>query len=220
MQTMDVLVEAIQAGEKEQSVEAVQKVITGELAAGDLTVDEVIEQLTAGMREVGDRFARLEIFLPEMMIAAEAMKATMKELEPEIKKKSTGVQSQGSMVIGTIDGDMHEIGKDIVTLMLRVQGFEVYDLGCNVNALDFVRKAQEIEADIIGVSALMTTTMPGQKDVADFLNEMGLRDTYHLIVGGAPVTQEWVDECRADSWGKNAGVSVDTLERVMKEKRK
>jgi dimethylamine corrinoid protein len=114
---------------------------------------------------------------------------------------------------------MHEIGKDIVITLLQVQDFEVHDLGIDVNALDFVRRAEEVKADIIGASSLMTTTMPNQKDIIEILKEKGIRDKYHVILGGAPVTQEWVDECEADSWGENAAKAVEILERAMEERR-
>jgi methanogenic corrinoid protein MtbC1 len=141
-------------------------------------------------------------------------------LEPEIQKSGMATEKQGTIVIGTVEGDMHEIGKNIVIILLEVHGFEVHDLGIDLNALDFVRKAQEVKADIIGASSLMTTTMPNQKDIIEFLKEKGIRDQYHLILGGAPVTQEWVDACGADSWGENAGTSVEILERAMKERKR
>ena len=122
------------------------------------------------------------------------------------------------IVIGTVEGDMHEIGKDIAITMLKVAGFEVYDLGANVNSLAFVRKAEEYHADIIGASALMTTTMPNQKEIVDILAAKGLREKYHVILGGAPVTAEWVAEAGADSFGENAGLAVRILEQVMAAK--
>ncbi len=179
MTTLQTLVEAVQNGDEAEAVVAAKKVIQDGEA-----VDEIVEALTAGMREVGDRFARMEIFLPEMMLAAQAMRSVM-----------------------------------IVITLLRVQGFEVYDLGINVNALDFVRKAEEVHADIIGVSSLMTTTLPSQKEIIEFLKEKGIRDEHHVILGGAPVTREWVEKCGADSWGEIAGVTVEILERVMTERR-
>ena len=114
---------------------------------------------------------------------------------------------------------MHEIGKDIAITMLKVAGFEVHDLGRDVSSLDFVRQAEEVHADIIGASALMTTTMPAQKEIIDILEAKGLRAKYHVILGGAPVTSEWVAEAGADSWGENAGKAVKILEQVMAEKR-
>jgi corrinoid protein of di/trimethylamine methyltransferase len=215
MTTLETLVKAVMDGEEDEALAATKKVIEEGLA-----VDKIIEALTGGMREIGEQFARMEIFLPEMMMAAQAMKAVMKELEPEIQKSATALESKGSIVIGTVEGDMHEIGKDIVITLLQVQGFEVHDLGINVNALDFVKKAEEVQSDIIGASALMTTTMPNQKDIIEILKEKGIRDKFHVILGGAPVTQEWVDECGADSWGENAGKAIEILERVMAERGK
>jgi len=215
MTTLETLVKAVMDGEENEAIVAAKKVIEE-----DLAIDKIIKALTAGMREIGEQFARMEIFLPEMMMAAHTMKAVMRELEPELQKSATVMEKKGSIVIGTVEGDMHEIGKDIVITLLQVQGFEVHDLGINVNALDFVRKAEEINADIIGASSLMTTTMPNQKDVIEILKEKGVRDRYHVILGGAPVTQEWVDECGADSWGENAGKAVEILEHVMEERRK
>ena len=108
-------------------------------------------------------------------------------------------------MLGTVRGDVHEIGKDIAITMLRASGFEVYDLGRDVDPLDFVKRAEELHADIIGASALMTTTMPAQRELVDILVAKGLRDKYHVILGGAPVTAEWVAETGADSWGEDAG---------------
>jgi corrinoid protein of di/trimethylamine methyltransferase len=214
MATLDVLVKAVMDGEEDEAVDAARKVMQEGVA-----VERVVEALTAGMREIGEQFARMEIFLPEMMMAAQAMKAVMAELEPELDKMATPTEVKGSIVIGTVEGDMHEIGKDIVTTMLQVSGFEVHDLGINVNALDFVKKAEEVRADIIGASSLMTTTMPNQRDIIEILKEKGIRDKYHVILGGAPVTPEWVKQCGADSWGENAGKTVEILERVMAERR-
>jgi corrinoid protein of di/trimethylamine methyltransferase len=215
MATLDVLVKAVMDGEEDEAVDAARKVLQEGVG-----VEHVVEALTAGMREIGEQFARMEIFLPEMMMAAQAMKAVMAELEPELEKTATHAEVKGSIVIGTVEGDMHEIGKDIVITMLQVSGFEVYDLGINVNALDFVKKAEEVGADVIGASSLMTTTMPNQRDIIEILKEKGIRDKYHVILGGAPVTPEWVEQCGADSWGENAGKTVEILERVMAERRK
>ncbi len=214
MTILQTLVEAVQNGEQDTAIDTARKAVQEGIA-----INEIVEALTAGMREIGDQFARMDIFLPEMMLAAQAMQVVMSELEPEIQKSSVPTEKKGIVVIGTVEGDMHEIGKDIVITLLRVQGFEVYDLGINVNALDFVRKAEEVHADVIGASSLMTTTMPSQGEIVEFLKEKGIREKYHVILGGAPVTREWVEECGADSWGENAGVTVEILERVMVDRR-
>ncbi len=215
MTTLETLVKAVMAGEEDESFAAVKKVIQE-----GLNIGQVIEALTEGMREIGEQFTRMEIFLPEMMLAGQAMKVVMRELEPELQKSAVATEKKGTIVIGTAEGDAHEIGKNIAIILLTVEGFEVHDLGIEVNALDFVKKAEEVRADIIGVSSLMTTTMPNQKDVIEILKAKGIRDKYHVILGGAPVTQEWVDECGADSWGENAGRAVEILERVMEERKK
>jgi corrinoid protein of di/trimethylamine methyltransferase len=215
MTTLDELVKAVTDGDEEEATAAAEHVVQE-----GVPIDTVIDALTKGMREIGEQFARMDIFLPEMMMSAQAMKAAMVVLDPEIQKAGAVTETKGMIVIGTVEGDMHEIGKDVVITLLQVQGFEVHDLGINVNALDFVKKAEEVNADIIGASSLMTTTMPNQKDIIEILKEKGIRDKYHVILGGAPVTQEWVDQCGADSWGENAGKAVEVLERVMEERSK
>jgi corrinoid protein of di/trimethylamine methyltransferase len=212
MTVLEELVHAVMGGRVDEATVAAQKVV-----AEGAPVGEVIDALTDGMREIGDQFARMEIFLPEMMTAAQAMKAVLKELEPTMKEQAAVAEKKGVVVIATVEGDMHEIGKDIVINLLEVSGFEVHDLGINVNALDIVNQAAKVNADIIGASALMTTTMPQQRDLIEILNAKGMRDRFHVILGGAPVTREWVDEAGADSWGENAAVAVQILERVMKE---
>lgn len=215
MATLQTLVEAVQNGEGDRALAAARKAVQEGIA-----INGIVEALTAGMREVGARFARMEIFIPGLMLAARAMQSVMAELETELGQSAVVTEKKGTVVIGTVEGDIHEIGKDIVSTLLRVQGFEVYDLGAGVNALDFVRKAEEVQADIIGASALMTTTMPSQSEIIELLKEMGLRDKYHVSFGGAPVTQEWVDECGADSWGEDAWTAVTILERVIERKGK
>ena len=215
MTTLQTLVSAVIDGDEEGAVVATKKVIEEKIA-----IEEVISTLTKAIREVGEMFARMEIFLPGMVMSSRAMKAAMNELEPEIKAAGVTLEKKGIVVIGTVEGDMHEIGKFIVITMLQAQGFEVHDLGIDVNALDFVKKAEEVKADIIGSSSLMTTTMPKQREIIAILEAKGLRDKYHVILGGAPVTQEWVDESGADSWGENANVAVEILERVMEERDK
>ena len=215
MTPLQTLVRTVIDGDEEGAVVATKKVIQEKIP-----VDEVISALTDGIREVGGKFARMEIFLPGIVMSSRAMKAAMNELEPVIKASGVTLKKKGIVIIGTVEGDMHEIGKFIVITMLETQGFKVHDLGVNVNALDFVRKAEEVNADIIGVSALMTTTMPKQREIIAILKVKDLRHKYHVIIGGAPVTQEWVDESGADSWGENASVAVEILERVMEERGK
>ncbi|MFQ6016153.1 MAG: B12-binding domain-containing protein [Anaerolineae bacterium] len=215
MEIVDNLIQYLQAGQ----AEGARRSASEALEAG-YAVTELIEELTRAMRQMGDRFGRMEIFLPELLMASIAMRQVMEVLEPELEKIGISQEKRGTVVIGTVEGDLHEIGKDIVITMLRVNGFEVHDLGANVNALDFIRAAEKVGADIIGASALMTTTMPGQREIIELLKAMGLRDKYHVIVGGAPVSQEWTDHIGADSWGENATRSAALLIEVMAQKRK
>jgi len=204
----------VQEGQEDSAVQATRQA----LAAG-CDLHALIEGLTTAMRQVGDRFERMEIFLPEMLLAARAMQAVMKLVEPEMARQAIKREAKGTVVIGTVAGDLHEIGKDIVITMLRAQGFIVHDLGANVNALDFIRKAEEVGADVIGASALMTTTMPAQQEIIELLQAKGLREKYHVILGGAPVTRQWVEQAGADSWGENAAQAVSLLEKVVERRR-
>lgn len=214
MTTVDELVGAVQAGDAAQAAE-----LAAAALAGGAEATALVESLSATMRAVGDRFGTGEIFLPELMLSARAMQKAMDVIQPALLDSAGSAPKQGVMVLGTVRGDVHEIGKDIAITMLRASGFEVVDLGRDVDPLDFIKRAEEVKADIIGASALMTTTMPAQKELVDILVAKGLRDKYHVILGGAPVTAEWVAETGADSWGEDAGKAVKTLEAVMAAKK-
>jgi trimethylamine corrinoid protein len=213
MTTVDELVGAVQAGDAAQAAGLAAKALDEGAGAGSL-----VDTLAAAMRAVGDRFGTGEIFLPELMLSARAMQKAMDVIQPALMG-SAAAAKQGVMVLGTVRGDVHEIGKDIAMTMLRASGFEVHDLGRDVDPLDFIKRAEELHADIIGASALMTTTMPAQKELVDILVAKGMRDKYHVILGGAPVTAEWVAETGADSWGEDAGKAVKTLEAYMAAKK-
>jgi corrinoid protein of di/trimethylamine methyltransferase len=193
------LCEAVESGDKEKSETLARKI----LAEGTDPL-EAIDRLTALMGNVGDRFSRLEIFLPEMMQAGEAMAAAVSILGPEVKEGGPG-GPKAKVILGTVKGDLHEIGKNILKLMLEANGFEVKDLGYDVDSLHFIKEAEAMEADVIGASSLMTTTMPHQKEIIDLLKDKGLRDKYKVIVGGAPTTQGWADEIGADLYCLDAG---------------
>jgi corrinoid protein of di/trimethylamine methyltransferase len=180
-----------------------------ELAAR--AVEEGIDPLAAidqgyvaGLRYVGDQFALGEMFLPEMMIAARAMKRALAVLEPEMARRSVERRVLGRVVLGTVKGDIHEIGKNLVAMMLSASGFEVHDLGVDVPFERFVDKAREVNADIVGISALLTTTMTGQRSVIQALDAAGLRPRVKVMVGGAPVTKGWAAEIGADGSSEDA----------------
>ena len=167
-----------------------------------------------GLRHVGDQFAAGEMFLPEMMLAARAMQQAVKVLEPEMARRSTQRKVLGRVVIGTVKGDIHEIGKNLVAMMLQASGFEVHDLGVDVPFERFAEKAKEVDADVVGVSALLTTTMTGQRSVVQALRDAGLTPRVRVMVGGAPVTRGWAEEIGADGYSEDA-VGAVTLARQL-----
>ena len=161
-----------------------------------------------GMKDVGEKFGCGKMFLPDLMASSEAMRAAMEVLEPELKKRGAERPILGTVVLGTTQGDIHEIGKALVGTLLVANGFRVHDLGANVPTDTFIAKAQEVGAEIIGVSALLTTTMRGQKKVVDAAEQAGLRSRVKIMVGGAPVSRKWAEEIGADGYGKDAMSAV------------
>ena len=168
-----------------------------------------------GLNVVGDQFQQGEMFLPDLVLAGEAMKAANAVLGPEIQKSGRARQTLGRVVLGTVKGDIHEIGKTLVGTMLTASGFEVFDLGVDVPSEGFALKAKEINANIVGVSALLTTTMTGQRKVVEAMARLGLRPRVKIIVGGAPVTQSWAEEIGADGYGKDALAAVALAKRLV-----
>jgi len=161
-----------------------------------------------GMAQVGEQFAQRKMFLPDMLAAAEAMKAAMAVLEPELKRQGEERPRAGTVVLGTTKGDIHEIGKTLVGTLLTAHGFMVHDLGVDVACEQFAAKAGDLRADIVGVSALLTTTMRGQRNVVEALDRAGLRPRVKIIVGGAPVTRRWSEEIGADGYARDAVSAV------------
>ena len=196
--SLDQLSKLVEDGEKEES-----EAMARELLAGGTDPLEILDKLTQTMQRVGALFAKLEIFLPEVMLAGEALSAVVDIVKPELKTLDR-VLAKGKVVIGVVKGDLHEIGKNIVKLMLETNGFEVKDLGYDVDSLDFIKSAEEMGADFIGASSLMTTTMPGQQEIIEFLKDKGLRDKYKVVIGGAPTSQMWADKIEADLYCENA----------------
>ena len=180
-------------------------------------VEALEEGLARALREVGGRFGRGEAFITELIAAAQAMEAGAEILNKEITRRGASRRAIGRFLIGTVEGDIHSIGKNIVATMLRAAGFEVYDLGVDVPVGVFVEKVRELKPDILGLSALMTTTMMKQREVIDALRGAGLREGLKVIVGGAPVSKEWVDEIGADACGLDAGSAVNVALRLMEE---
>jgi len=181
-------------------------------------LDAINNGFVPGMHEVGEQFSRGQMFLPDMMASAEAMRAAMAVLDPELTRLGKHRPTAGIVVLGTTKGDIHEIGKILVGTLLTANGFRVHDLGVDVSGERFAAAVCEHEADIVGVSALLTTTMRNQKGVIESLHKSGLRSKVKVMVGGAPVTRRWAEEIGADGYAKDA-MSAVTLARELMDKK-
>ena len=183
-------------------------------------LDILQKGLTKGVKTVGDKFGRGEVFLPELAMSADCMRAGVQHVDPlladlELDDDDTG----GKFLIGTVDEDIHNIGKNILITMLKANGFEVVDLGVEIENEEFVEAVEEHDPDILGMSALMTMTMDHQQEVIELLEEEGLRDDLKIMVGGAPTSQEWCEEIGADGYGDNADAAVEVAKELVEEQR-
>jgi corrinoid protein of di/trimethylamine methyltransferase len=181
------------------------------LSSGVDPLDAIEQGFKPGMDVVGEGFARGELFIPDLMMSGEAMKVAIAALEPELVKRKQQRQVLGKVVIGTVQGDIHEIGKTLVATMLSASGFEVHDLGVDVSARQFVDTVRNLGADVVGLSALLTTTILNQEAVILNLKEAGLREQVKVIIGGVPASQEWADEIGADGYAENATEAVEVV---------
>lgn len=181
---------------------------------------ELIEQgMMPGMSEVGNKFSAGEVYLPELLMAAEAWEEAMKIIKPKLIKLGVSLAKQGIIVLGTVQSDIHEIGKNILANLFTTAGFEVHDIGCDSPATKFLAKAEEVGADIIAASAIMSTTVPYQKDIIELLESKGIRDKYLVMVGGGVVTSEWADKIGADGYGELASDAVEIAKDLMAQKK-
>jgi len=174
--------------------------------------------LAEGIKNIGNLFERGEIFLPELIMAAEAMKAGTEILMSEVRKRGLNVKKLGKVVIGTVQGDIHDIGKNIVISMLEASGFKVIDLGVDVPAEEFIKKVKEVQPDVLGMSALLTTTAPEQSRVIEMLKDSGLRDKVKVIIGGAATSESWADEIGADAYAADAVEAVKKIKHLIEIK--
>lgn len=197
---------AIIEGDGARASEAAQKC----LDFGISPTEAVEVGLRDGLRVVGEKFETLEFFLPDMILAADAGTEAMKVLEPAIAASNMETTPAGTVIVGAAKGDIHTIGKNILSMLLSLAGFKVHDLGEDVSATTFLEEARKHKADIIAISSLMTSTMPGQREVIKLLNDVNEREKFKVIVGGAPVTQQWADQIGADGYAETAagGVTV------------
>ena len=201
---LDDIKEAMAQIDVEKGTQAVQEA----LSKGVDPLRAIEEGLSPGMLHIGDKFNRGECYLPELIKAADAFNAAMGILEPEIKTRGAQKTITGTVVIGTVKGDIHNIGKDILGMLMKTRGFEVVDLGSDVAASTFLTTAEDRNADIIAMSSLLTTTMPGQQEVIDLLKERDVRDKYITMVGGGPVNKDWANEIGADGYADTAEQAV------------
>ena len=217
--------------EKEEILAKLQRAIEGtdsdlaeeaakEAVAIGIDPNEAIASgLSKGMETLSNLFDDGDVFVPQLLLAAEAFEAAVVILTATMSDEAKSQAALGKVLIHTVQGDIHDIGKNIVKTMLSASGFEVFDLGRDVSVEEVVKKAVELKVDIIAGSALMTTTMPAQRDIVAVLKEEGIRDQFKVLYGGAPVSQEWVDKIGADAYGETASEAIVKTKALMAEKR-
>jgi corrinoid protein of di/trimethylamine methyltransferase len=203
------IIEGDEIGAKEASEEA--------LVSGVDPLEAIKHGAAKSMKVVGEKFHNFEIFLPQVMLAADAMKVCMAVLVPKIAEEKRAEASLGKVVIGTVYGDIHDIGKNLVATLLSVAGFEVYDLGVDVPPKRFVEKAEEVKAAVIAMSSLLTTSLLYMSDVMKLLKDRDLRNRYYVIVGGGPTTPEWAERIEADGYGRYADDAAAVCKKLVTE---
>lgn len=199
-------------------IDGVKRAAQEALDNGIDPLEAVKEGMAKGMEAVGQKYEQKEYFLSELLMAGEAMKAGLEILSPYLK--TSRVRDAAKVVIGTVQGDIHDIGKSIVSTLLSSAGFDVYDLGVDVPTERFISKVKEVEADVLGLSALLSTTMPNMKNVIDAVISSGLRDRVVIIVGGAPVTQDYAKSIDADLYAPDAVIAVEALKKYMRSRQR
>jgi dimethylamine corrinoid protein len=209
------MAQSVIAGEAEDAAALARQ----SLELGIRPLDSIDNGFVKGIRVVGDRFGAGELFLPELVMSAEAMKAALAILEPELAKSAQARENMGNVLACTVQGDIHDIGKRIVCTMLSANGFTVVDLGVNVKVDRFVEEIKTRKPDIVAMSALLTTTAPNQGKVIKLLQAQGIRDSYIVMIGGAPTSPQWAKEVGADGYGENATEAVRVAKELMTLKR-
>ena len=212
----DKLVAALTDGPPQQKAQMVRDFTAQALDGGERPVDVLNKGLVAGMGIIGERFKNQQCWIPEVLIAARAMKQGMEVLRPKLVE--TGVQPVAKVAIGTVRGDLHDIGKNLVAMMLEGAGFEIIDLGVDVKPEQFVQSVKDNGAKVICLSALLTTTMPAMKETIEGLTSAGVRDSACVMIGGAPVTQSYADEIKADGYAPDAASAVDKAKELLAAK--
>lgn len=213
--TVERLKKSIINGNEEDAEKAASEI----LQAGIDPMLVMERELFPTIKAVGEKFEKGEYFLTDLMSAADAMRAASRILAGAIREEGKGKTTPariGKVVIGTVAGDIHDIGKNILALLLEVNGFDIIDLGKDVESMKFIERATEVRANIVALSALMTTTKPAQKEIMDLLREMGLRNKFLFMIGGAPTTNEWAEQIGADGWAETAEQGVKLAQKLIK----
>ncbi|MBN1223945.1 MAG: corrinoid protein [Candidatus Aminicenantes bacterium] len=200
---------SVEKGDETSVGELTQKAITEGIEATEI----LNKGLVAGMNVVGEKFKNNEVFIPEVLVSARAMKAGMKQVRPLLAEAN--IKSKGKIVVGTVKGDLHDIGKNIVGMLLEGAGFEVTDLGTDVSKEEFMDVVEKEGIDVIGMSALLTTTMTYMKEIIQAVNDANLKDKVKVIIGGAPITQSYADEIKADGYAPDAASAVDLVKSLL-----
>lgn len=199
----------------EGDVENAVSLTRGQIEKGENPINIVQNYLVPVLDEIGDLFSRLEIFLPDLVLSADAAKAVKDEIRLHLLTEMGEAESKGKVIIGTIQGDVHDIGKNIVATLLEVNGYEVIDMGNDVSPYNFIETARRKDVDIIALSSLLTTSMPYMADTLKLLNGLGIRDKFKVIVGGGPVSSEWALKIGADGYSNDANEAVKLCEKIM-----
>jgi corrinoid protein of di/trimethylamine methyltransferase len=214
MKTEEVLNKIIE-GVIDQSEDLVEKSVMEALEADIDPMVIINDGLTEGLKKVGRLFADEEIFLPELILCGEIVTNVMKNIEEKIKSGNSNINKKGTVLIATVKGDVHDIGKNLVTLLMGASGYNVVDLGKDVSASVILEKIHEINPHIVALSSLLSTTMPAQKDTIQTIEEAGIRDKVKIMVGGAPVTRAWAEEIGADGYAEDASSAVVEADRIL-----
>lgn len=203
--------EALLSMDMEKTLELTKKA----LEQGIDPIKIIEDGLSNGLRKLGDMYENGEAFLPELIMGAEMMKRAVEIVKPEIEKRKIDIKKYGKVMLATVEGDIHDIGKNLVSLMLWINGFEIIDLGIDVPAKEIVEKVEKLKPDVLGLSALLTTTLLEQKKIIEELEKAGLRKNLKIIVGGAPVTKEWARKIGADGYAPDAVKAANEVKKLL-----
>ena len=211
---LDKLASTIIDGDEQAASTVAQEIMD----AGIDPIKAIAKGATKGLDTVGERFQKLEAFLPDLQLAGDAMQACVEIFKQHIKPEQMSEFGLGNVIVGTVYGDIHDIGKNLVSTMLMASGFEVHDLGINVQVKRFIEEAEKVEARVIALSALLTQTSYYQKQVIDYLRDLGKRDKYYIVVGGAPISPEWAQEIGADGYARTAVGAAQLVKKLFADK--